>query len=328
MCDLMIIDIHTHIVAEEWLPELWWRSQADFLLQTAAPFGFHSYEDIRDKRFSKLWDPEAEKLIAAMDEAGICQSVILPLDFGVALGEAAVSIEEQNRKIAELQARNPERLIAFVGVDPRRTNAVEIMERGIKDYGMKGVKLYPASGFYPNEAILHRFFERSVEWNVPVLVHTGHASQPLQSKYCKPIHLDDVLVRFPNVKLVAAHLGGGWHDELFWMGATKSNLFVDISAWQPVCVQDFPFFCRHLRRAIDMFGLYRVLFGSDAPFYNSVCSQKKFVERIATLTDHAPADVTFRRAEIQAVLGENGKRLLGLAEWSESQGRFGGQQSG
>ncbi len=84
----MIIDVHTHIVAEEWLPESWWRSQADFLLQTAGPFGFHSYDDIRRKRFYRFWDPEAEKLVAAMDEAGIRQSVILPLDFGLALGEA------------------------------------------------------------------------------------------------------------------------------------------------------------------------------------------------------------------------------------------------
>jgi predicted TIM-barrel fold metal-dependent hydrolase len=228
------------------------------------------------------------------------------------LGEAAISIEEQNKKIAELQARNSERLIAFVGIDPRRGNALEIVERGIKEYGMKGIKLYPACGFYPNETALQGFFEKCAEWNVPILIHTGQASQPLQSKYCKPIDLDDVLVRFPKIRIIAAHLGGGWHDELFWMGATKSNLFVDISAWQQMCLQNFPAFCSHLRQAIDMFGLYRVLFGTDTPFYNSVCPNKRFVETLAALPSNAPPGITFRSSEIQALLGENAKTLLQL----------------
>ncbi|MCK5186296.1 MAG: amidohydrolase, partial [Deltaproteobacteria bacterium] len=96
-------------------------------------------------------DPEAEGLLAEMDEAGIDKSVIFPVDFGVALGDPEVPIEEVNKKYSELARKHPDRLVAFAGVDPRRKDAPDLFKRCINEWGMQGCKLHPCAGFYPNQ---------------------------------------------------------------------------------------------------------------------------------------------------------------------------------
>lgn len=309
----MIIDFHCHVWAEEWLPEGFWKGVADVFSHMLARQGSRvSAAEVRNQFFPFFWDPSGERLIEAMDANGIDKSVILPLDYGLALGEAPVSIEEQNRIYAEMAQRHSGRLIAFAGIDPRREGADRIFEHCIKEWGLRGLKLHPTSGYYPSEEVCYSLYRKAAELNVPVITHTGPIIAPLRSKYAQPIHLDDALVDFPGVQFVAAHLSFCWWPELAQMAYTKVNLAADLSGWQLTAREHYPAFCRTLRDYLDQAGSENLLYGTDNPVYRPIIPDREWIQLIRDLPRKAPGGLTFTEAEVSAILGGNAQRILGI----------------
>ena len=305
----MIIDFHTHLLDRSWLPDQWWQWFERFHAGSRGTFS-RPFTKNKEGIIETLLDPDGSKLIAAMDAAGIDISVVLPLDFGLRFGEPEVSIMEQHLRINQIVESHPSRLIGFVGVDPRRPDAAEIIESGIKDFGLKGVKFHPGAGFSLDKETARPIWERVAKLNVPVLVHTGQAFGPLFSRYCNPVTLDDALARYPDIRIIAAHLGGGWFDELCWMGYTKPNLYADISLWQIRCRRNREDFTASMRKAFDMFGPERLIFGTDWPFTENLMQSKEYVLAVQNLFAEPGAGPDFLSAEIKGLLGKNAQRLL------------------
>jgi hypothetical protein len=309
----MIIDVHYHLVAEKWFPDEWWATVARMYVHgLKALLGIDmSLEEVRERLISPLWDPEGETLIRDMDAAGIDKTVILPLDYWALFGEPKGSLDEQHKAYADLQDKHPNRIIAFATVDPRRPDAVEIVERAFKEWGLKGLDLYPQTGFLPNQRETYRVLETVCELGVPVLCHTGEQDPaPFHAKYGDPLHLDDVVIDFPNLMIIASAMSFGWHQRLFYLASLKYNLATDISAWQDVAKLRYPFFCQVLRQAIDRLGAERVLFGTDNPFVSAFMTSKEYVELIKELPQKATPGTSFTEAEVRAILGENAARIL------------------
>jgi uncharacterized protein len=308
----MIIDIHYHLLVEDWLPEAWWNGLCHVYQNALKAMGMEmAIEDIRNNILGTFWDPDGDNLIAEMDEAGIDKTVILPQDLGLAMGEPKLSIDEQNKSYSLVQKKHPDRIIAFGGVDPRRPGAVELIEKCIKEWGLKGLKMHPGTGYFPDEGEAYRFLEKASELNVPVLTHTGIWLG--KSKYCDPIYLDNILLEFPNIVIIAAHLGRGWQNVLFEMGAHRSNLLTDFSGWQLVSQQHYDLFCQNLRFALDAFGPGRVLFGTDGPFYRPAMPNKDFIQQVRSLPEKAPEGIQFSKEEVEGMLGGNAAIMLGLS---------------
>jgi len=178
---------------------------------------------------------------------------MLVQDFGVGIGEAKVSIEEQNKSHADIAKAHPDKLIAFAGVDPRREGAVDLFEKCITEWGMKGLKLHSGAGFFLDDKVVYPLYEKALELNVPVVAHTGPILAPLRSKYCHPISLDNVLTDFPDLTVIAAHVSEGWWRDAIAIAASNPNMFVDISGWGEVV--PFPEkYCISLREIIDEVG--------------------------------------------------------------------------
>jgi predicted TIM-barrel fold metal-dependent hydrolase len=177
---------------------------------------------------------------------------------------------------------------------------------------MKGLKLHPAAGFHLEDNDSMILLEKAAEFDVPVIVHTGQAFGPLLSKHCQPTGVDEVLARLPGIRLIAAHMGGGWFEELCWTGYVKRNLYTDISLWQIRCRQNFKDFAGFIRKALDMLGIDHVLFGTDWPFTASVINPKAYVQAIEQFANTPAVNVSFAKAEIKAILGKNAAVLLKL----------------
>lgn len=308
----MIIDVHYHLLVEDWLPEAWWDAITQVYVNALKAMGMEmTIEDVRANVLGNFWDPEGDKLVAQMDESGIDKTVILPQDLGLAMGEPKVTIEEQNKAYAEVQKKHPDRIIAFAGVDPRRPGAAELMERAINEWGLKGIKLHPGTGYFPDEGEVYKFFEKISNLNVPVLIHSGIWLGI--SKTCDPIHFDNILLSFPNLTIIAAHLGRGWQNVLFEMGAHRPNLLTDFCGWQIVSQQHYDIFCQNLRFALTAFGPERVLFGSDGPFYTPAMTNKDFIQLIRDLPKNAPEGIAFSAEEVDAMLGGGAAGILGIS---------------
>ena len=308
----MIIDIHTHLFAENWIPDKFFKGMEKLLADSPSRPGRNNMlEEPADFISKATSDPQAIHLLHEMNKAGIDTSIIFPVDFGLALGEPETGIEEINRSYARLAQKQPDKLIAFAGIDPRRKNALHIFTRCIKEWGMKGLKLHPATGFYPTSRETYMLLEKACQWHIPVIVHTGCMTTPLKSKYSQALWLDDMAADFPELRIIAAHAGGVLnYSQMLSIMAVKPNILADISAWQIMAVRDYPRFCKALRDLMNFGGHNRILFGSDSPSLLSIMSNSSWVKTILELPEKAPQEIKFSPEEIKALLGSNARALL------------------
>jgi hypothetical protein len=309
----MIIDVHRHVQHRDWSSEGWHEIVVSLRHNNMLARGEEvTIEDVQNEIETWYEDPSGDKLIDSMDKAGIDLSVIFPVDWGLALGEGKVPIEEVIRIYGEITRRHPGKLIPFVAVDPRRPGAAELLEKGVKEWGMKGLKLHPSSGYFPNDEVCYPLYRKAVELDIPVLTHTGNILPPLRSKFTQPIYLDDVLIDFPELKLICAHMGFGWWQELSFLGWRRNNLFTDISGWQRLVDNDFDTFCRALRAMLNRLGPDNVMLGTDGPTVSKDYPDGDWINLIRNLPETAPEKFRFTREEVKGILGENARRLLGL----------------
>ena len=104
-----------------------------------------------------------------MDDASIEKCVLLYIDFRFLFPrEGALSVEEQNRYVSEVTRKHPDRLIYFCGIDPRRDDATSLFEKCVTEFGARGLKLYPSTGFLPADRDVYPLYERAAAWGLPV----------------------------------------------------------------------------------------------------------------------------------------------------------------
>src|SRR5688572_16797418 len=101
------------------------------------------------------------------------------------------------------------RMIGFLSLDPTQDGWQRELRDGHERLGLRGIKLMPMyAGFSPREERLDELWDYAQRHKLPVLLHTGTtfvAQAPLE--HTLPRHLDDVAIRFPELKIVMAHLG-------------------------------------------------------------------------------------------------------------------------
>ena len=309
----MIIDVHRHIVDKNFYSDKYWRG----LAQLAAPIlkrmgADMTLDAIIENIFPVYYDTDGEKHIAAMDEAGVDKTVMLLFDCGLIAGEGEVSIEKQNEIVFQVAKRYPERIIPFVSIDPRRKNAKEFVKKAIEEWGARGLKLHPGSGMNPEAKETLELIESICDSGIPVLVHTGASMPPTSSRYCDPIYLDEMLLKFPEVNVIAAHMGYGYRTQLFPLAQNRPNLYVDIAAWQSVAAHRYNEFAEVIRSAIDHTGPEKILFGTDNPYLWPVLPEPGYVQAIKDLSAKPPEGVRLTEEEIKMLLGENAKTLFDM----------------
>ena len=194
-------------------------------------------------------------------------------------------------------------LIPFASIDPHKPEAVAVARRLIRDHGVRGFKFHPnIQEFFPDDRLAYPLYEVIAEAGLPALFHTGHsgigAGLPggggIRLKYSNPIHVDDVAVDFPELKIVLAHPSFPWQDEAISIALHKQQVYIDLSGWSP------KYFPPQLVRYANTLLKDRVLFGSDYPM----------ITPDRWLADFEQAG--FRDEVKPLILKENARRLLAL----------------
>lgn len=243
-----IIDAHVHIFPWE-------------AINTDAARLMNQRADIEDIH-AVCRDPH--KLIDFMDARRIEKLVMINYVSPAVQGFG----DEVNAYSARMAQAYPDRLILFGGIDPRLvadTNAH--MDYLLGELGLRGIKLHPPHQLlhvngYQNDASLKGLatvYEKCIEYEVPVMIHTGTSIFPrARNKYGNPLDLDDVMVDFPELKLIIAHGGRPlWMDEAYFILRRWPTTYLDISSVPPKRLLDyFPWIERVIEQA---------MFGSDWP---------------------------------------------------------------
>jgi predicted TIM-barrel fold metal-dependent hydrolase len=166
--------------------------------------------------------------------------------------------------VAKYVAQASDRLIGFLSVDPTQEGWERELRAGHQELGLRGIKLLSMyAGFRPDDSRLDPLWQYATDHRLPVLLHTGTtfvAQAPLECTL--PRHLDVVATRFPEVKIIMAHLGHPYEGECVVTIRKHPNVYADISALH---YRPFQFF--HSLMLVQEYGVWdKVLFGTDYPF--------------------------------------------------------------
>jgi predicted TIM-barrel fold metal-dependent hydrolase len=288
--NLVIIDAHTHLFP----PEI--RAARERYAARDAWFG-ELYSNPKARMAT------AEELVASMDAAGVDVSLAFPFgwsDPGL--------IEECNSYILDAMRRYPGKIIGLAAIQPTAgARAVAELERCARA-GMPGCgELMPHGQSYRlnDLALLTPVVEVARTYGLFFLTH---ASEPVGHLYhgkgnVAPADLEVFLRAFPDVRVVAAHWGGGFpfYELMPEVQQAAANLWYD-SAASPYLyrAEIFPIAAR-------IVGARKLLFASDYPLISQ--------QRMLTYTRSSGLS----EDELRLVLGENAMALL-LKKQEEGEG--------
>ena len=129
----------------------------------------------------------------------------------------------------------PERMYLEANVGPMikrgMKNALWELDYLVKERGAKLCKVYQPEDEGPiNDRRLWPFYERACELGVPLTVHTGTSYvSPQPNSHCHVGQLDDVMLAFPELKVIAYHAGWPNTEELIGLCGKHKNLYLSLS---------------------------------------------------------------------------------------------------
>ena len=197
--------------------------------------------------------------------AGSCERTIV---FG---GKARLSgLWVDDHFVASYAAAHADTCIGFLSVDPTQEGWQIEMRRSHQELNLKGIKLLPTyAGFTPSDGLLDPLWEYATRYRLPVVLHAGTtfiAQAPLACTL--PRHLDTVAQRYPEVRMVIAHLGHPYEGECIAVIRKHPHVYADLSA-----LHYRPFQLYHSLMLVQEYAVWhKVLFGTDYPFTTAEAS--------------------------------------------------------
>lgn len=234
-----------------------------------------------------------------------------PVDkaFVVAFAAGASGMNVPNDFVAHYVAQHPEKLIGFMSVDPHDPSSPEEMERCYHDLGMRGLKLGPVyQNFHPLDPRAMDIYRRAERMGLPIFIHMATTFPRLAPlRYADPLFLDDIALAFPDLKIIAAHLGHPWCEATIAVIRKQPNVFSCISG---IFLRPFWFYSAMIT-ALEYSVTHKLLFASDFPLLTPAATMDglRNMDRIVegTRLPRFPPDI------IEEIISRDSPSLLGLA---------------
>ncbi len=175
-----------------------------------------------------------------------------------------------------------------VGVPDCLPTATFYPEPGVTDYvaraierGAQVFKVHlQVSDFDPRDPLIDPVWGLLCDAGATVVIHCGSA--PLPGRFTGPGPIGEVAGRFPDLRLVIAHLGAGEFGEFMDLTQNRPNTWLDTTMALTDFMQDLgPFPVDRLPHLRELSEQGRVLFGSDFPNI-----PYPFAHQVQVLLDH------------------------------------------
>ncbi len=204
-----------------------------------------------------------DKMIAAMDAAGIEKSFLL----AVKIGRQGLpgSWHLPYEVVADAVQKYPDRFYGLAGIDPTQgMQGVRDFERSVREYGFIGAHGYPHwFDLAPDHPRWYPFYAKCCELDVPIQLQVGqslnYTSEQRLPSVGRPITLDAVACDLPELKLIGIHVGIPWTDEMIAMAWKHANVYIGCDAHSP------KYWPQSFVHYINTFGKDKVIFGTDYP---------------------------------------------------------------
>lgn len=263
----MIIDFHAHAFPDELAPRA--------IAKLCAISGF-----------VPSTDGTVAGLQSVLKTSGIDAAVLLP-----------VATKASQHQTLNDWARDAmgDNIYAFGSLFPFAEDALAQPEL-IKTRGLKGIKLHPDyQGFYVDDPALFPLYEAITASQLPLLLHAGFDPISPNLPHATPDRIANVVKNFPNLTLIAAHLGSYHHFESVMDELAGKSIYLEFS--QAGTYES----TANLQRLVSKHGAEQILFGTDAPWD----TPSRVLEALYALK--------LPSADADLILSGNAKRLLGLS---------------
>lgn len=278
MSETPVVDIHVHLIK--------YSSHHPW----ASGFVENFYPDYEDY-YNRMSNPA--NFVELLKENGVDYAAVVaelsPVTTGIC----------DNEDVAAF-CRDYDCLIPFCTVNPYLTaNPAQYLEDLVKEYGFKGLKLYPTYNlYYPNDQMMYPVYAKAQELGIPVMFHTGTSVfKGSRVKYGDPVLFDDIAVDFPDLTIVMVHSGRSfWYESAFGLSKLHPNLYMEIAGLPPKnLLKYFPNFASNADR---------ILFASDWPGLPNTIKGNIDEFRSLPIPEEAKTKI----------LGGNAVKILGLAQ--------------
>lgn len=282
----MKIDYHVHITPPELIKE--WRKIAEkedyFKLLSESPVN----------KFAT-----AEDVVKELERSGVDKAVV----FGFAFRDMGLC-RYVNDYVIESVSKYPDKFIGYISVMPKAKDLEQEIDRCI-DKGLCGIgELFPyGQGFdISNFDEIKNLSNFSIERNLPVIIHTN---EPVGHYYSgktdtTPVKAYEFAAKFPELKIIFAHWGGGllFYELMPEIKKQNKNVYYDTAA------SPFLYDKKIYKVAKEIGVLDKILFGSDYP----LIPMKRYIKEIES---------SGLALEGQAkIFGENAQKLLDMQQES------------
>ena len=210
-------------------------------------------------------------------------------------------------------AAAPDRIMKGISVDdPTKFMKPQDLDRLFREKRLDAFGEVAAqyAGYSPSDPAFDAYWAVAAKHGVPVGIHTGGAPPATPYTCCPkfrlklgdPLLLEDMLVKYPTLKVNVMHAGGFFPQNALMLMTMYPQIYVDIGAlsWTPVAGDLLEPFLNEVkrRRMLD-----RVMFGSD---------QMRWPEAIALAIDRVNR-LDFLTVEEKAhIFYDNAAKFLGL----------------
>lgn len=196
--------------------------------------------------------------------------------------------EKENTDVKRIVLEQPDKFFGIGYVNHREMSvSLKRLEDGVKNTYIRGIKLYPyAEHFMLDDDSINPIYEKCLELDIPVLIHTGfqrsslvHPSQ-VGAKPCKyatlgyPVQFGTVLEKYPELKLIMAHMGGENYFQCLSICLRFENAFLDTAWLEYYAERQFPQVTvkAWIEHACKYLGSDRVIYGGEGTLPKDICA--------------------------------------------------------
>lgn len=242
-----------------------------------AGYGLHYLMSPRDEHLLS-----AEEFISDWSDETVEQVVFGETDVDIAVYHSTPLHDYYKDGLVSLKKgvafkdRNPDRVILYGYLNPLDGQAaLEHMEHQVRDYGVQGIKLYPAR-YYQGRTLPERLddpkfgipmIEKALELGVKVIaVHKAIPFGPTQSVYYQLNDFDEVAAQYPEMNFEVVHAGFAFLEETCFLLGRFPNVYVNLEVTASLAINNPRKFAEAIGNFLYWGGEDRIIFATGCSF--------------------------------------------------------------
>jgi predicted TIM-barrel fold metal-dependent hydrolase len=285
---LAVSDGHVHFFSHRFFSALAAQKPGLTLEAMAAQLGLHLPPEDPEK-LGVIWTHE-------LDRQQVAHAALI------------ASVPGDEESVLKAVRAHPGRFFAYAMANPRQWRPTEV----------DVVCLFPSMhGYSLHEAFVAPVFQWAAENHRAIFVHCGVLSVGIRGKlglesrfdmrFSNPIDLHAIALQFPAVPIIVPHFGAGYFREALMLADLCPNVYLDTSSsngWMRY--QESHLDLRQVfRRALDVAGPGRLLFGTDSSLFPWGWKHQIFDDQAKALYE-----LGVSHADAKFIFGENLLRIM------------------